>query len=185
MTNAPEIAHFFTVVAEAKKEAEAARPFHARLVLLSLLDVLSHAAHPSIVANRARFVTFVDDYTQWSLSSTFSLRQLHLRLSEPSAPSSIPGFSPLLAEVERRMHAFPSPGTAVFPAGIDPSLDQLRTFLNPQLAKYIEPVRYPSLLWSLRNSVVHELRNLGEGFDFELGKASPYYHRNLHVDGVT
>jgi len=185
MVNGAAINHFFTVTAGAKSEAEAAKPFHARVILLALLDAISHAAHPSISGNRARFVAFIDEYCQWSLSASYSLRQLALILSEPSAPSSSPGFQGLHGEVASRMQTFPAPGKLVLANQVDPPSHELRSFLTPQLAKYIEPVRYPGLLWSLRNSAVHELREPGAGFDFELKQPSPYYHSLTHDDLVT
>jgi hypothetical protein len=83
------------VAAAAQAEAEAAKPFHSRVILLALLDAISHAAHPSIGGNRARFVAFVDEYCQWSLTQSYSIRQLDMILSEPFTSSSSPGFQAL------------------------------------------------------------------------------------------
>jgi hypothetical protein len=73
----------------------------------------------------------------------------------------------------------------VFASEVDPTSHELKSRLNSQLTRYIEPVRYPGLLWSLRNSAIHELREPGAGFDFELMEPAPYYHTLTHSDLTT
>lgn len=186
MIHEPAIASFFTQVAQAQNEAEALqRPFFARVILISLLDALSRCAHPSLRGNRQRFVALIDDYAQWATSSAYSLRQLSLRLGEITNPSEYPGLRALAPEVQSRMQSWPSAGTIVFSKDVDPTASDLAPLLTHQLGKFIEPIRYPNLLWRLRNFVIHELRNPGAGVDFELGEPSPYYHSLTHADGIT
>ncbi len=186
MTNEPAIDKFFTLVSEAQRDAdELKRPFFARIILISLLDALSRCAHPSIGKNRQRFVALIDDYAQWTLSSAFSLRQLSLRLAEITNPSAYPGFQALSQEIQSRMQSWPAPKTIVLADRVDPTTTDLAPLLTKQLSGFIEPVRYPRLLWSLRNYVIHEVRDPGEGADFELGVTSPYYHSNTRADGIT
>jgi len=132
-----------------------------------------------------RFVALIDGYAQWSLSSTLSLRQLSLRLDEIANPSSCPGFNALKQDILSRMQSWPAPGEIVFPKDIDPTLSDLSKLLTQQLTKLIEPVRYPNLLWTLRNYAIHEGRAPGYGVDFDLGDHSPYYHSLTHADGIT
>ena len=186
MNNAKLIDQFFDLVAEAQQDSSAlARPFHTRVIQLSLLDALSHVAHPNIRQNRQRFVALIDEYAQWELSSTYSLRQLALRLADVSIPAQYPGLHLLAAEVNARMQQWPQASQLILASQIDPSATDLKALLNAQLAELIEPVRYTNLLWRVRNFAVHELRDPGWGSDFQLGQPSPYYHTLIHVDGLT
>ncbi|HKZ03762.1 MAG TPA: hypothetical protein VJ180_16080 [Pyrinomonadaceae bacterium] len=169
MNNAKPIAHFFDLVTQAQKDSSAlARPFHTRVIQLSILDALSHVAHPNIRQNRQRFAALIDEYAQWELSSTFSLRQLALRLGDVSTPAQYPGLQPLLAEVTARMRKWPQESLLILARQIDPSATDLKALLNAQLAELIEPVRYTNLLWRVRNFAIHELRDPGQGFNFQL-----------------
>lgn len=100
-------------------------------------------------------------------------------------PSAYPGYNALAQEIQARMQSWPAPGEIVFAKDIDPTISDLSPLLSNQLKEFIEPVRYPSLVWKLRNYVIHEGRNPGEGVDLELGDTSPYYHHLTHIDGIT
>lgn len=184
--NKSKITDFFSQISELQSEAEKLeRQSFTRIILISILDTLSRCAHPNIRGNRLRFVALIDGYAQWSLSSTFSLRQLSLRLDEITNPSLYLGFSDLKQDIKSRMQSWPAPGEIIFPNDIDPTLSDLNKFLTQQLAKFIEPVRYPNLLWTLRNYAIHEGRSPGYGVDFDLGDPSPYYHSLIHADEIT
>ena len=185
ISNKQKITDFFSQISAAQNDAESLeKPFFTRIILISLLDALSRCAHPSTRGNRARFVTLIDDYAQWGLSSTYSLRQLALRLADASNPSAYPGHQALSQDIQSRMQSWPAPGAIVFPGDVDPSATDIGALLSKQLMQFIEPVRYPSLLWKLRNFVIHEVRHPGEGVDFQLGIPSPYYHHLTHADGI-
>ena len=185
MTNEAAIDRFFGQVSDAQAKAEELEPtFFGRIVLISLLDALSRCAHPNLKGNRSRFVALIDDYSQWNLASTYSLRQLSLRLNDVTNQSAYPGFHDLEQEIRNRMQSWPAPGAVVFPGDTDPTLSDLGSILTPQLKTLIEPVRYPSLLWRLRNYVIHEVRNPGKAVDFEVDIPSPYYHSFTHADGI-
>ena len=183
MANEEAIDHYFQVVADAQAEALKLKSFHARITLLALMDALSRAANPVGMRNSDRFTTLIDQYTQWELSSSYSLRQLSFILDESSATSLTPAIDGLRAEIARRMQRFPMPGTLVYAMDVDPSTSDLQPFLTAEITRCIERVRYPRLLWALRNSVVHELRNPGKGTDFKLGEPSPYYHIVIEDSG--
>ena len=186
MINEQAITHFFKTVGDTHREIQnLPNKFFARAMLFSLIDALSRVAHPGLTKNRQRFVAAIDEYAQWVDVRRFSLRQMGLRLADVHNPSALPGFQALSQEVSSRLAKWPAQGTIVYPEDIDPTRDELRLFLNAELAKLLEPVRYPSLLWATRNSVVHELRNLGEGFDFGFNEMRPYYHSLFRADGIT
>ena len=183
--NESKIDNFISQIKNAKSDAEELeRPFFTRIICISLLDTLSHCAFPNLRENRTRFVRLIDDYAQWDLTYTFSLRQLSLRLADVTNPSSYPGYQALAENIQERMQTWPGPGEIVFAKDIDPTLSDLSSLLSNKLEDFIEPIRYPSLLWKLRNYVIHEGRNPGEGIDLELGDTSPYYHYLTHMDRI-
>jgi hypothetical protein len=186
IVNESKIASFFSKLSEAQQEAEALdMHFFTRIILISLLDTLSRCANPSLQGNRARFIALIDGYAQWALSSAFGLRQLSLRLDEITNPALFPGLQGLEQEIHTRLQSWPAHGTIVLSKNIDPTTSDLSQFLTQQLAAFIEPTRYPDLLWSLRNYAIHEGRDPGLGVDFELDDPSPYYHTMTHADGIT
>ena len=179
-----EINKFFQLIAEVREEALLLqKPFYTRITLLALLDAVSRVANPTIKINRDRFIQLIGQYANWELSDCYSLRQLSILLSEPNAVALRPHIDGLINEINKRMQKFPPPASLVNANDIDPSASDLESLLTSAIKDFIEPVRYPHLLWTLRNFIIHELREPGRGIDFGLGKAFPYYHEIIVDSG--
>lgn len=180
------ISNFFRIVDKVHLEIQSIPdPFFFRVLQLTLLDTISRAAFPKFRSNKKRFVSLIDQYSDWTLAHRYSLRQFHLLLEDIDDNVAIPGIDALRSEITERIARWPSESKLIFPEDVDPHRDDLSHLLTPVLNKRAEKVRFPSLLWKLRNFAIHELRNPGAGFDFELPDPTPYYHKLTHIDGIT
>jgi hypothetical protein len=148
-----------------------------RILYLILLDALAKSRYPNEKENKKKFVDFIDNYSGWDLKNRYSIRQLELLINSDRFPKNVPDIVHLRAVIKSRLEKWPQHSGIFFPKEVDPTREELFYLFNPKLFKQIEKVRYPSLLWKLRNSLVHEFRNKGEGFDFKWNGHSPYYHK--------
>lgn len=177
MSITEDITAFFARVSDTQTTIEAITdPFFKRALLLSLLDTLARCAYPNTRKNRDRFVGLIDAYSQWSDRDRYSLRQLHFCLKDIQDPSKYPTLPNLLLEVQARLQRWPAELQLLFPKDVDPTRQELQSFIVGDIGRVIEKVRYPSLVWVIRNYAVHELSHPGGGMDFDIGRPDPYYH---------
>lgn len=65
---------------------------------------------------------------------------------------------------------------------VDPRCQGLQPSIVEDIIRKIDKVRYPSLVWVVRNFGVHELSHPGGGVDFEIEQTSPYYHHLINYE---
>jgi hypothetical protein len=173
MTTTENINAFFTRVSETQTAIESiGDPFFKRALLLSLLDALARCASPNIKSNRERFVNLIDTYSQWSDTNRYSLQQLHFCLINIHDTSRYPTLPSLIQEVQTRLRQWTTENKLLLPKDVDPTRQELQSFIVGDIDKVIEKVRYPSLVWVIRNYAVHELSHPGGGMDFKIGNPS-------------
>ena len=178
MSVSEDISAFFARVSDTQTAIETIDdPFFKRALLLSLLDALASCAYPSVKINRNRFVSIIDTYSQWSDKDRYSLRQLYFCLNDIRDPSKYPTLPSLKQEVQARLGRWPAESQLLFPKDVDPTRQELQSFIVGDIDRVIEKVRYPSLVWVIRNYAVHELSHPGGGMDFDIGRPDPYYHQ--------
>jgi hypothetical protein len=168
---------FFEWIQEQKKEIDKLPERFRRILLLSLLDLLSRCAFPKEKNNRKRFVDLIDCNSEWKHKDHISLPQLRYRLLNTKAEEC----QELINEVERRMNLWPY-GRILRPEEADPLLSDLDRFKQGECEKLIELTRYASLLWTMRNFVVHEFRTPGQGWEISKDNSTPYYHGQLNEE---
>ena len=167
---------FFHQLDEAHQEVRAlANPIHRRILTCSLLDVLSKAAFPKLRKNRTRLVRLIDDFSGWEATARYGIWQLQECLGDLQ-PITNPRLVALKDHVASRLKAWPDAPVFLTASRVDPTRQDLLHFLDADLEKKIEPVRYPHLFYTMRNFAVHVMGHPGEALDFELGIPEPYYH---------
>ena len=172
-----EINVFFARMMQAQAAIETiADDSFQRSLLLSLLDILARCAFPNAKTNRDRFVMTIDSYSTWQTKERYGLLQLRHRIANIRDPLNYSTLPDLERDIQARIIRWPAHSTLVFPDDVDPTRQELQPYFSDDLEKLLESVRYPGLLWTIRNYAVHELRHPGGGMDFELGRPEPYYH---------
>ena len=141
---------------------------------VAVLDALARSVYPQ-KGNRDRFVAFIREFGSWKEADRVSLPHLATLLSKVPDPAFSQVRQYALAEIAKW-----SEGQMVT-LSRDPSYDTIRK-LWPQdkdgrfpLAQIsLESLQHVHLLYAFRNSLVHELRQLGYGVEREQDK-EPYY----------
>jgi hypothetical protein len=178
-----EINAFFVRVSDTQTEIKAITdPTFKRILLLSLLDALARCAYPNMKINRDRFVCLIDSFTQWSDKDRYSLQQLKFCLDDLPNSSKYPSFDDLMEEVNIRLQKWPEVNQFLFPKDVDPNPQELERFFSGGIEQKLEKVRYPSLVWVIRNYAVHELSHPGAGVDFHLHRPDPYYYHLTQIE---
>ncbi|MBI4834752.1 MAG: hypothetical protein HY811_08050 [Planctomycetes bacterium] len=140
-------------------------------LLLSLLDTLSTWAFPHEKDNRKRFVKLIDEYSDWNLKDRISLVQLQY-LMEKIKIQDQPDYDKLNKDVSGRLSKWEY-GKVHRSADVDPLLSDFDRYKNDLIRPLIQAVRYPFLLWVMRNWSVHSFRQ--HGFNISSDQSSPYY----------
>lgn len=146
-----------------------ASPHYRKTLYVTLLDCLSRAGFPSIPNHRLRFVTFIDKCSNWKDKDRVSTPQLKLTLDNSTISSGA-----LYDAVSARLDSWTE--GAILRPDSDPTFDELRTLMNANEQHYVEKARYPELLYTYRNHLVHEFRQPGYGIELSDDPSTPYYH---------
>lgn len=142
-------------------------PMLRKLVYLTALDPLARAAFGNI-GHRERITKLISQLTNWNARHLISLPQLHLNLSE-----SPHNDSRLLKAVQALLAQWPS--GHILPIRNSPQVDDLTTYADANEIKMVTNCSYTNLFYTYRNSLVHEFREPGYGFEFSIDKEHPYY----------
>ena len=146
---------------------------HAKILFCSLFDSLAKCAYPEIKNNSERFKKTITTHTQWEDAERVSL--LHFQRAFEVTDRVIEEFSDLKDEINIlfRRHFKPT-GSGVsnrISISIDPSYSAIENKWPKnskgnlsQLGEVaLEQLQHKNLLWSYRNSLVHEYRIPGTG----------------------
>ena len=151
-------------------------PFLRKIVLVSLLDSMSHAAYPKINENHKRVVCFLDKCSGWVDKDTISAQQLLLQLQK----SGITNSNLFLFAQNHVIGWQKGLGKLVEPK--DDLVDnQIPPIASEDEIKLINRVRYKELLYTYRNNLVHDFSEPGHGVEL-FDWAFPYYHHGEMKD---
>lgn len=158
MTVNESIERFFRWIENRRNEIDKfSDDYNYRTILLvSLIDTLSKCAFPELKnKNRERFVKLIDTYYDWDDKNRVSLPELSSLLKNCPEKTKC---RELEKEVEVRLSNWEY--GVVHPArNVDPLADELKAIHVCCNNEIIEKARYASILWKLRNFVMHEHRN--------------------------
>lgn len=150
---------------------------YRRILLLSLLDMLSKCAFPNEVKNRKRFVRLIDCYSDWKYKDYVSLSQLRCILIKKGVCQK------LRSEIEKRINNLVK-GEIHRPEKADITIQELANFKCTKCEKLIEDARYSSLLWQMRNYALHEFRRVGRGMaSISSNHSTPFIHELQELNG--
>lgn len=145
--------------------------FLRKIVLVSLLDSMSHAAFPEIQRDhRKRVIRFLDDCSGWADKDTISAQQLLLQLQKSEITNS-----KLFLFVQNHVIGWQKGlGKPVEPKQ-DLMDNQIPPIASEDEIKLINCVRYKELLYTYRNNLVHDFSKPGDGVEI-FDRDYPYYH---------
>jgi hypothetical protein len=148
---------------------------HKRVLYVTYIDSLSALVYPAYTQNRARFTDFVVKFGGWQHAERVSTPHLVRALS----------LNPDPAYDKVRALAMKTLGEWRSGSHIDLSFDLAAGFVGshwPNGKLYEQPIvgatwthlKHVELLYAYRNSLVHDFRALGPGYDFPEDE-DPYY----------
>lgn len=154
-----------------------------KLLYVGLLDALSKTTTYPKQGNRERFVAFINNFSGWQHCHKISLPHLIRLLQKVHSPE----FSPI------REYAFDA--LSKWCASSLPSLNDDLDFSEVKkrwpanIPKPLEDIQLDSLkhchlFYNYRNSLIHELREPGYGFEMK-DDDEPYYHQHHDIDTDT
>ncbi|MFH1231356.1 MAG: hypothetical protein V1709_07670 [Planctomycetota bacterium] len=144
------------------------------ILLLSLIDTLSFYAFPKETDNRKRFIKLIDNYSNWGDKDRISLIQLQCLFKKIIIPSS-KKHDELSKEVETRISKWTN-WEIYCSSEVDPLLSDFNQYKDGLTDHLINAARYSSLLWVMRNWLVHTLsKPPGCGPNIINDKSTPYY----------
>jgi hypothetical protein len=168
-----DIKQFVLQVQQRQGEAAAVQNESFRKVLyLVMTDALAKVRFPRESSNRTRFLTFVRTFGDWADGERVSLPQLELALAERTdvCPD-------LRAFVSGRLGGW-DPGRTFYPLANDPLPAEF-----PEGHRDLEPYQHLSLLWEMRNTLIHEFRHPGRGLDFTESDSPHYLQVQVEPEG--
>jgi hypothetical protein len=154
-----------------------------KILYVGIIDSFSKTIFPR-KGNRERFVSFLEKYSEWKHSNRISLPHL-VRLLEFTPE---PEYSKLREFVFSAYGQWPS--GEIISLEKDPEFKEVIKYwpkgqANNECIKGVklEALKHVHLFYTYRNSLIHELRNLGYGLEeLSLGK-EPSYHSMIMEDG--
>lgn len=174
--------HFQDLIACAKQlNAKEKSYLYRKSILISILDALAKIPYGHLASNRSRFTEFITNFCSWGDNDRISLPHLFRFFRLVNDPI----FSELRKFAQEELEKWPE--NAIIPLSHDPKLSEIaprwpsgwkkRIDENHRLARIThESFRHADFLWNLRNSVAHELRELGYGFEIKYGADEPHYY---------
>jgi hypothetical protein len=150
----------------------ASENLYRKILYVILFDSLSIAARPSLlVKNQARFGNLTNLLTAWPDQSRVSAPQLKLILEQKKLPTGL-----LYQKVSEMVGNWPEGISVLLGCDCDPLESDLDSMIaSPEERKAVKDSRYDSLLYSYRNSLLHEFREPGYGMEFR-EDVQPVYH---------
>ena len=146
----------------------------------ALLDALSKTVTSPMKGNRERIISLIRHFSQWEECNNVSLPHL-IRLLEKNPD---PEFSQIRAYVFSLYDKWTY--GAVFEIKEDPKFEEIRKLWPANTVKAfgnirLEAIQHVNLFYEYRNSLVHELRELGYGMEFKESD-EPFYHSMQNLD---
>lgn len=153
-------------------QSEKYTDIHKKTLLFSLLDMMSKAVLNQMRSNRDRFVNFVLQFGNWKHANYVSLPQLKMVI-EGENTKNLDKMKDIIAE---KLQNWPSDKPVLL--DIDSNYKDLEKYW-PRGYRVMGKIglrhlRHCDLLWTLRNSFIHEMREPGQ--DYQLYNLTvPHY----------
>ncbi|WP_124082540.1 hypothetical protein [Pseudomonas aeruginosa] len=167
----------------------------AKVLLCSILDSLSKSRFSGVLSNGKRFISMLDACSDWEEKDHVSL--LHLARAFEIEPHESSDFSEakvwISQQMERRFRLSNRLLSVQMKIANDPSMGSVlerwpkNSDGSPKAlgGLNLSKIQHKSLLWSYRNSLVHEYRIPGRGAERRLGQdSSAYYQQVSAVEGL-
>lgn len=167
-------------------EIEALRTKSERLfqhiLYFGILDALSKCIYPH-EGNHDRLTGLVLKFGQWADAERVSATHLLQLLRKIPGPE----FDSLREYTRQKVESMGFPSGYLPTLDKDPEIEEVRSqwpkSVPPVLIKGIrlESLQHINLFYAFRNSIIHEMRTPGRGFDLA-DKNEPYYHNMLNIE---
>ena len=150
--------------------------FMKKSILVSILDAISRATSNPSDKSRERFTALIKNFGQWPEHSRYSAPHVSYLLHHLRSPD----FQPAREFINKCIQDN-STGELI-PLSVDPDVETIRKLwpvqINEKLFGHLSLSSFShlNLLYSHRNSLVHELREPGYGMEFHETQNEPYYH---------
>ncbi len=148
-----------------------------KILFAILLDTLSIAANPALFdKNKERFRTFINSCSAWQDRNRVSSPQLALDLEQRKLTDG-----PLYRSLSSTLKEWPQ--DVPLRPDVDPTIDQIAAlnYSNEEITA-AKDNRYDFLLYAYRNTLLHEFREPGYGFNFP-EEENVFYHSMTHASG--
>lgn len=154
-----------------------------KVLYFNVIDLLSKSVYPNTRRNHDRFTEFVRKFCEWDNCDRVSLPHL-CRLLEHTQDTD---FRKLREYSSSKIEQWDrDKDTDIYN---DPLYDEIKEYLprDKNIIKVngketnVKHLKHVSLLYKLRNSLVHELRELGRPME-DSQDVRPYYHKSTHED---
>jgi hypothetical protein len=151
-------------------------PLYKNILIIILMDTLSRVWTQGIEnKNKIRFVRLIRECIQWEYSDRVSIPIAHYRLNEITVNHLLKDkINQIMGNLQK---------SAIHRLDIDPLyLDIIKLGKNKDEMRIIKQSTHSELLYSFRNSLIHEFRKPGRGMEFSNDNESPYYHGMTDFD---
>lgn len=132
---------------------------HKNTLLFNLIEMMAHGVYGNDIGNgnRIRFERFIISFCGWEDADRVSIQQLVLLLKDETNKD----FDELKVYSERKLSKWPLSQPVLF--NLDPKLCEIKKEWpnGLKLKQNITPehLQHVNLMWKLRNSLTHEMRN--------------------------
>jgi len=157
---------------------------HKKTLLFSVIDLLAKGVYGNRFGNKRTdmFEKFILEFCEWEYAERISLQQLVHLLDKTDEGT----FSRLKEFAKTQLHTYPD--CQPVPFSYDPTYKQLKELMPKGFTNILrvelKSLNHVSLLWKLRNSLVHEARAKGATQLFEYEVEPHYIHYSvLGTDG--
>jgi hypothetical protein len=160
------------------QEAKAIRaglPLHRKVLYATALDALARAAFGPTLGNRERITRLIRELSGWSDADRVSLPQLQQRLRAKGRHRHR-----LYRKVSSDLNSWI--GGAKIGLQYSPPATALMPLAQGDEAKTIAECHYSELFYAYRNSLVHEFREPGYGWDVAGTSVQPFYMSYLGME---
>jgi hypothetical protein len=146
--------------------------WHAKILLVAILETLARVRNPDIGSNKERFLRLIDICTDWTNGNRVSLYQLSLT---PSLSSALQTFT--IRAIEKWTYGHMR--------GLerDPFISDVLRIADTEAERTaIQESKHANLLYIYRNHLVHEFREPGSGSEMDHKDDAPYYYGLSHMN---
>lgn len=151
------------------------KPLHRKILYASVLDPFSRACFGQSGTHRDRVSRLIQLLSDWNAHSRVSLPQLMLSLEENKEDST----GGLYSEARKALAHWPE--GQVIRLQNSPEVTVLQSIaINHEQKNLLARSQYVALFYTYRNTLVHEFREPGYGFEFSNDGTEPYYHSMMN-----